>query len=98
MSVSPLPSNWARNQAIVNCNLCDLNGYRAGSSTICDHVDHRPAYDRGMAAVRAVLDKSRKESIRPTLMARQEAFNIQQLVERQRTGNPSTMLPEVSDE
>lgn len=41
---------------IVNCELCDDDGYNA-AGRICDHIDHRPAYARGMAKVRAVLAK-----------------------------------------
>lgn len=36
---------------IANCDLCDDTGYNA-ARRVCDHIDHRPAYDRGMAAVR----------------------------------------------
>ena len=40
---------------IANCALCDEQGYRG--ATICDHIDHRPAYRRGMDLVREVLTK-----------------------------------------
>lgn len=40
---------------IANCGLCNDDGYRG--ATICDHIDHRPAYARGMAKVRAALSK-----------------------------------------
>lgn len=39
---------------IANCDLCDDNGYNA-ARRVCDHVDHRPAYERGMAAVREAM-------------------------------------------
>lgn len=42
---------------IANCALCNDDGYRG--ATICDHIDHRPAYKRGMALVRAALTKGR---------------------------------------
>lgn len=38
------------------CNLCDENGYRP-NFTVCDHIDHAPAYRAGMALVRAALQK-----------------------------------------
>jgi hypothetical protein len=44
------------NRAAANCTLCDLHGYRP-SGILCDHVDHRPAYDRGMALCRQALSK-----------------------------------------
>lgn len=39
---------------IANCGLCDDDGYNA-ARVVCDHVDHRPAYERGMAAVREAM-------------------------------------------
>ena len=39
---------------IANCQLCDGDGYTP-NRTICDHIDHRPAAARGMAAVRAAM-------------------------------------------
>ncbi|WP_409430563.1 hypothetical protein ACJEIK_26365 [Mycobacterium sp. SMC-16] len=39
---------------IANCQLCDGDGYTP-NRTICDHIDHRPAAVRGMAAVRAAM-------------------------------------------
>jgi len=47
----------ADNWAISRCPLCNLHGYRP-NGLVCDHVDHAPAYARGMAAVRAALQKS----------------------------------------
>jgi len=38
---------------IANCGLCDDEGYRG--ATPCDHIDHRPAYERGMTAVREAM-------------------------------------------
>lgn len=46
-------------QAIVDCELCDDDGYRG--PRVCDHVDHTAAYERGMAKVRAVLGKDGAE-------------------------------------
>jgi hypothetical protein len=40
---------------IANCSLCDTDGYRG--AIICDHIDRRPTYQRGMALVRAALGK-----------------------------------------
>lgn len=92
------PSDFDVNLAIVRCSLCDLSGYRLGSAVVCDHIDHRPAYDRGMAAVRAVLDQHRKDSVRPTILARNEAFEQQRLVDRQRQAAPPAKLPGLTDE
>lgn len=44
--------------AIANCEFCDDDGYRIANSLICDHQNHRPAYEAGMAAVRAALTKT----------------------------------------
>jgi hypothetical protein len=43
----------ARVMAIVNCPLCDDEGYRGGS--VCDHIDRTDTYRRGMAKVREAL-------------------------------------------
>ncbi|TPW93675.1 hypothetical protein [Mycolicibacterium fortuitum] len=39
---------------INNCQLCDEDGY-APRHVVCDHRDHRPAAQRGMAAIRAAM-------------------------------------------
>ncbi len=39
---------------IANCGLCDDDGYNA-ARRVCDHVDHAPVYERGMAAVREAM-------------------------------------------
>ena len=39
---------------ISNCQLCDEDGYTPGN-VVCDHIDHRPAAKRGMAAIRAAM-------------------------------------------
>ncbi len=39
---------------IANCKLCDADGYTPGH-VVCDHRDHRPAAQRGMAAIRAAM-------------------------------------------
>ena len=44
-----------RTQAIVDCELCDDDGYRGG--TVCDHIDHTVAARRGMELVRQALAK-----------------------------------------
>ncbi|TXH16441.1 MAG: hypothetical protein E6R06_31050 [Mycobacterium sp.] len=41
---------------IAACTLCDENGYRP-NFTVCDHIDHAPAYRAGMALVREALQK-----------------------------------------
>lgn len=51
----PDPTPAERAQAIRACTLCDGDGYRG--STVCDHEDHAPAAKRGMAAVRAALER-----------------------------------------
>lgn len=43
----------AKALAIVNCELCDDDGYRG--TQVCDHVDHREAAKRGMAMVRKTM-------------------------------------------
>lgn len=43
--------------AIVDCGLCDDDGYRGGH--VCDHVDRSETHVRGMARVRQVLAKDR---------------------------------------
>lgn len=43
---------------IANCQLCDDDGYTPGY-VVCDHIDHRPAAKRGMAAIRAAMGWSR---------------------------------------
>lgn len=39
---------------IANCGLCDADGYTPGL-VVCDHIDHKPAAARGMAALRAAM-------------------------------------------
>lgn len=39
--------------AIVECELCDDDGYRG--LAVCDHIDHTEAAKRGIAKVRAAL-------------------------------------------
>lgn len=43
----------SRAQAIVDCGLCDDDGYRG--HRVCDHQDHAPAAERGMARIREIL-------------------------------------------
>lgn len=43
----------ARTMAIVNCGLCDDDGYRGGF--VCDHRDHTA--EAGRAVMRAELEK-----------------------------------------
>ena len=46
----------ARALEIVNCGLCDDEGYRG--VWVCDHIDHAETARRGMEKVRAVLNCS----------------------------------------
>ena len=43
----------SRALAVVNCGLCDDEGYRGG--VVCDHVDRSEVHRRGIARCRAVL-------------------------------------------
>jgi hypothetical protein len=54
-----------RLHAIANCPLCDTDGYR--DTHVCDHTDHRAAARRGMAQIRAALnrDETRDETPPP---------------------------------
>ena len=47
------PDDRAIAQAITDCQLCDVDGYRG--SAVCDHIDHAEAAKRGMAMVRAAM-------------------------------------------
>lgn len=62
MGIHDLDDVIARRQAaalaIVNCELCDEHGYRG--NLVCDHVDHWPAAQRGLARCRAVLADVKK--------------------------------------
>ena len=44
--------------AIVNCPLCDDEGYRGG--TVCDHIDHATESAHGRGLMRAELDRIRQ--------------------------------------
>ena len=45
---------WAaRHRAILNCGLCDNDGYRG--SAVCDHADHSDTAKRGIAKVRSAM-------------------------------------------
>lgn len=39
---------------VADCDLCDDDGYTP-NLTICDHIDHKPAAERGMAHLRDVM-------------------------------------------
>ena len=52
-SVTNRAENARNALRIANCTLCNDDGYRG--SIICDHVDHRPAYDRGMTNLRETM-------------------------------------------
>ncbi|KWX66825.1 hypothetical protein [Mycobacterium sp. NAZ190054] len=43
---------------IVNCGLCDDDGYRGG--TVCDHIDHATESAHGRGLMRAELDRIRQ--------------------------------------
>lgn len=51
----------ARAQAIVNCGMCNDDGYRG--LTVCDHVDHEPAAKRGRELIQAELDRIRQRKV-----------------------------------
>lgn len=40
--------------AIVNCGMCDDDGYRGG--TVCDHIDRAAVAKRGMQLVKRALE------------------------------------------
>ncbi|ORV13548.1 hypothetical protein [Mycolicibacterium canariasense] len=44
-------------QAIANCELCDRDGYRIGTTVVCDHQDRAAAIARGQELVRKALTK-----------------------------------------
>ena len=48
----------ARALAIVNCGMCDDEGYRGG--TVCDHIDHATESAHGRGLMRAELDRIRQ--------------------------------------
>ena len=55
-----IPSSHHQNSAaIAACTLCDADGYLDGFR-VCDHVDHRPAAERGRRLVAAELAKIRE--------------------------------------
>lgn len=52
------PAYRQRAQAAIDaCELCDHDGTRNGFA--CDHIDHRPAAARGMAAIREAMGWNR---------------------------------------
>lgn len=65
-NVTHLPDReWAAERrraaamAIVNCGLCDDDGYR--DFRVCDHQDRSEIYRRGLAKVREVLEGRGKQ-------------------------------------
>ena len=44
--------------AVVECGLCDDDGYRG--TVVCDHIDHSGSVRRGMELVRKALGKSQE--------------------------------------
>lgn len=48
----------AQTLAIVNCGMCDDEGYRGG--TVCDHIDRISTTERGRGLMRAELDRIRQ--------------------------------------
>lgn len=44
-------------EAIANCTMCDPDGYHG--SSVCDHIDHRAAANRGLALIREALAKTK---------------------------------------
>ena len=45
--------------AVVECGLCDDDGYRG--TVVCDHVDRSEVLARGLVKVSAVLRKQEKQ-------------------------------------
>jgi hypothetical protein len=57
-----LPHNaHLRAQAIVNCGLCDDEGYRG--VYVCDHIDHAAETEHGRALVKAELERIRNKRL-----------------------------------
>ncbi len=58
--LDPVPDVvWAAKQrAINNCPLCDEDGYQG--STVCHHIDYRPAAERGRRLVTQALNQARQ--------------------------------------
>lgn len=54
----PAASAHLTRAAVANCPLCDHDGYRGHQ--VCNHVDHRAATTRGMALIRAELDRANR--------------------------------------
>lgn len=46
-------------RAINECDLCDLYGYTP-TRLVCDHIDHRPAAERGRRLVTQALNQARQ--------------------------------------
>lgn len=62
--LDPDPTPGERALAVVDCGLCDDDGYRG--TVVCDHVDHTGAAQRGMAKVRQILtQKPRRDTDTP---------------------------------
>jgi hypothetical protein len=53
------PAEHHHPQTIAECDLCDDEGYRG--SRVCDHVDYRPAAQRGMYLIRQVLEGKQQQ-------------------------------------
>lgn len=81
-----------REAIMFDCSMCDSRGYRP-NGYVCDHVDHRPAYQRGMEMVAAALRASRKSSVRDTMRARRAAYGEWAAAESRRT-EPSARPPQ----
>lgn len=55
-----------RRQAdITACNLCDADGYRCGTATVCDHIDHAAIAKRHRAEIDAQLAQIRQRKQPP---------------------------------
>jgi hypothetical protein len=63
--IEPVPDDiWAaeaRAMAIVNCDMCDDEGYRG--VYVCDHIDHAAETEHGRALVKAELERIRNKRL-----------------------------------
>jgi hypothetical protein len=59
-SISEEIDRAAMAAAVVDCFLCDDDGYRG--TVVCDHVDRSEVLARGLAKVRSVLAPKAREA------------------------------------
>jgi hypothetical protein len=51
---------------IAQCQLCDQHGYRRGTATVCDHIDHAAIAERHRGEIAAQLAQIRHRKQPPT--------------------------------